>query len=614
MGLLTIELIDDFLNDSNNIYSSSVDKEVFYDIYGFPFIPAWIIRNSLRKLAEKLLDETETISIFGDSTHKSALDMENAIIASWASMRYAIIMSKDPRLVSVLRILRQFTKAETYIRDGKKCTCRLIKSGTFFEQCFRIPDQYRNAFELLARNLNSLVCGPGRVRCYVTWDRNEYDYVYGSCGNASRPLIFPKASKTDTYLMEFSLTVLSSVCVHEPTDTTNNSADFIPGNLIKACLQLPEPISERVRVSSAYVDIEGKRGIPSPVSFSVLKTDKNQLRDHLSDGRRADDFDQLSRLPAMYIADTNAQDLTACSVNQEYVGFPVTDTETNKEHMIVCRAIAVEQIFRGFFEGSASDLRYVRKQISNNPYLKIGNYTEEGLGLCRLAIESVSKAVSCKNQHEAKEIRVEAVSPLAIRFENGLYTASTEVFLEEMKRLLGADDLEIVRVCKDTEMIQGCTEKWLKRNPVMHLIKKGSVFRLRRTSGKAIQLSQKTCFIGDFTYDGFGELLITPMTDRYYRTIINTMFNQYTVRLDNPYDIIPGRALVRQMKAEIIRDTAHSFGIIDSTSFRDLFYKEAKTLQDDTLGYEADDSLFLETYTNGLNEGMAYLLNTKYEQ
>lgn len=605
MGLITIELIDDFRSECGSIYNSYIEEEVFYDVYGFPYLPAWMIKNSLQRLAEKMLNQYEQEQIFGSNDKKGVLMMEDALIGYRESMKYAVINSGDGRIQNPKVVLQKFINTKTYLKDGKEQSFRVLNKGLIFEQCLRLPEQYRASFQKLVDSLNTIIYGSGRIHCEVDWDVNE-GFVYGLGRKNTKDL--PDFEETEELCrMEYSLKLLSPVCVSDPLDVTYSSKDFIPGRLIYDSLHMDRIAKIRnVKASFAFCDIDGQRGQASSASFSVLKTDKKQLRDRLSFDRKPDDFEQMKRLSGLYIDDVGAKYIKARSVDMQYI--KIIKLNSEEEKVYSCHVITSEQVFRGFFEGTREDLAEMRRSIETDPYLKIGAFQEEGLGLCRIEIENIKNQKQIENIQSVKEIRIQVNSPAALRLENGLYTDSAEAFLNEMKRLLELDDLEISNNCKETETIQGYSSEWLKHKPVMYLTKAGSVFRLRRKSGKDITFSKEIAFLGDFNADGFGEIRITPMEDCYYRSIGKSRFDRYSQEIAKPYSLVPGKMFVRQLQTDWICHASHLLGRNDGKEFYEKLYENAKTLIQNYLGYETEEEVVLENYLKGIREITEYMI------
>lgn len=609
MGLITIELIDDLRSNFGDRNISYIDEEVYHDIYGFPFLPAWEIRNSLFGIAQEILTEEEIRGIFGDPSQEGSLVMENAVIASRESLRYALVSSSDNRIRNPHMVLKQFTEDRKYFRGGKECSCRLLNSGLVFEQCFRLDRKYRSSFERLVSACVGFEHCSGRVHCDLDWDLGE-EFVYGSGelsggGKKAEYGFHRETEGSGLCRMEFSLKLLSPLCVFEPLDVTHETKNFIPGELIEKALHTDRSITDRIRTSFAFCEVDGERSQPVSIAFSVLKTDKNELRDKLSDGRRPNDFSQLKKLSGLYMNSVEAEDVLLCSVETEYG--KVHLKKQKNETVLSYQAISAEQTMRGFFEGPGECIDAVLESITEDRYLKIGDFSEIGFGLCRIQVERLWNIDCTEDEKNAEEIRVDVLSPVAIQQDNGVYTDCAEQFLAAMKRFYNMDDLEIISNCKDTDMIQGYSREWIKKNALMYLIKGGSSFRIRSKSGRMIPVCNRTVFVGNYTQYGFGELNICSMKDMYYRTAKKLCFDRYNKNIGVPFDTKPGKSFMRQLRTVYIRALAVALGRIDAENFYGSYYTFARDLIKEQFDCEVDEAEVLEQYLSGIREACEYI-------
>ena len=599
MGIITIELTEDFRGNFGNRGGSSIDEEVFYDAFGFPYFPAWVIRNTLYAAAEEVLGEEERAAIFGDGQKAGALRMENAIIGYRESMKCGVIALHDNRIAGLQPVLRKFTKVGKFYRDGQEKTARLLNRGLIFEQCIRLDPSYRQALEKLLAKCRCLQGGTGRIKLEADWERGENE-VYGTLDKRDT---YPSDGKvfgdTDACRLYYSLKLLSPVCISEAWDTSYETRTYIPGELLLRALPIEQEKEKRIKASYAFSEIGGKRSEPVSIAFSVLKTDRSALRDRLSSGRRPDDYDQISRLSELYTDGTGKEEVTSRSVEREYGTVRFLGPEGEKT--VSYHAIRPEQVMRGFFEGPAEVLSEISNALKKDPYLKLGSLTDAGLGLCRIEPDERLDTLSEENE-DAGEIRAELLSPAALRLGNGLYTDTAEALLLALRRLYGIDDLVLVSFLRETRMVQGYTPEWPKTHQVMYLMKEGSSFRVKSESGKRIPVGQETVFIGDFTADGFGEVRITPMEDHYYRKMVFSPFSRYDAAPERVYDPKPGKQFIRALREEHAKKLALALGQADGEDFYRVYYRKARGFLDTLLDYEPDEQMVMERYLQGIQE------------
>ena len=660
MGLISIELIDDYRSEGNNGNNAYIDEDVYYDAYGFPYFPAYLMRNSLLKIAKNTLSKDEIEGIFGNEENAGSLVLEHALIGSRASMLYAIVSSGDKILQNQKLVLSQFTQTKRYYSNGRECTYRTLNNGLIFEQCFTLDEKYEQTFESLVSQCTSFSSGSGRVRCEVDWDIDK-SFVYGNpeksavdfsleceggCGrevcddcdccdvmrgdaehaSVQHTSVAPGNTKAR---MHYSLKLLSETCVLEPLDAMNETKTFIPGELVCRALGLDEAGARGVKTSFAFCEIDGERSYSAPASFLNLKTDKKQIRDKLSSGRKPNDFDQLKKISESYISDPNKTKVRTMSVEVEYGKIEKCDPESD---FVLYQAIRAGQTFKGFFEGDVCELKKIAKRAEVDPFIKIGEHTENGFGLCEIKLDGLTwskiddacvsdcatadintnvDAGTISNTAErdrasvascANELRVDVASALVLRKSNGLFTDSQDEFLRALCKLLEVDDLEMVLGWRNTDQAQGYSKQWLEKKPIMHLIKAGSTFLVRRKCKEPIYFSDNTAFIGEFTEYGFGEIKIHAMEHLYYRTQDSVSFDYMKAKVDKPLDKKPGRALVNMLHEFCAQRLAHSLGQNDAARFYNSMYKTAKHDVQNALDIQSGDSVVLDEYIAGIQE------------
>ena len=599
MGLITIELLEDYRTENGSGYNAFIDQDIHVDAYGFPYFPAYLTRLSLMEIGKDVLSNDEFEGIFGSGSEDGSLVLEHALIGSRQSLLWALKESEDKILTNPLLVLSEFSKIEKYFHEGKECTYRVLDAGLMFEQCFTLDEKYADAFSNLITRCDKFMFGSGKIRMSVDWNVDK-SFVYGglSTGDPCNSEICV-SDKNKRMRMNFRLKLLSQTCVKMPLDVMCDTCTHIPGELVRSSLDDNIAMPENVKVSFAFPEVEGKRTLPVTNSFMLTKADKTQLRDKLSEGRNADDFEQLKRLGGCYIDDVLATNIRAVSVETECG--KIVKSVDGELKTFTFEAISPNQTFLGFFEGEAEELNEVARYVANSPYLKIGEFTECGLGLCQIEIVHTCSLIE-ETTIEASEFRVDVVSPLALKSGNGLYCESLDIFLAELKRIFNDDDVDIELAWRNTEVAQGFSQNWIAKMPVMHLISGGSSFLIKRKNGGNLAVKTGSSFVGELNEFGYGEINVVPMKHTYYRTIEKVPFERMDVNIQTPADKKPGLALINSLNSRCARRLAHSYGRGDAREFCDSFYLQVCEKIKQALGVQTVDAAILEEYLSGICE------------
>lgn len=145
---IVIELKSDLCAYSGEVYNTSVDTDVVYDTYGFPYIPAKRIKGCIREAALELKDLgllTHYDEIFGvKGNTPSIFSLSNAKLQNYDSLVNTIKRYKHFDVCEPQKVLQlyTYTRTQTTIdsetgsaKENSLRTIRVVRKGLVFEQC-----------------------------------------------------------------------------------------------------------------------------------------------------------------------------------------------------------------------------------------------------------------------------------------------------------------------------------------------------------------------------------------------------------------------------------------------------------------------------------------------
>ena len=412
MSLLRIELLESCSTVSGKSYNALLNEDVFYNRYGLPYLPAYFIRMRLYDIARKLFQPEKVKAIF------DSLILDNAVIADNDSVVNAIDSSGKPFIKFPQNVLGKFTHIETKYVDGSETGVRMLNRGLIFEQYFTLDDKYYSDFAECVKNFTSLDSSqPSRIEA-------EVDRHYSKPQISSHNAEWEENRKYSR--INYKLYLLSETCITNSLDTDSASMRYIPGYEILRAVRKKFSDTADVRCSCAYPDIENKRGIPIPVSFTVLKVDETQLYDKISLGKRKGDNSQTKSLSDLWVNDVNAGEVSAVSVELER-GIISDDGEKFSDY----QAISSGQIFRGFIEADSETLRRIYDAFIHDSYISVGSFNNIGFGRAYLLIDSLEEVQ--QETQNVQEFTLEVMSPLVMKNAEGVYYDGTDALVRNLR-------------------------------------------------------------------------------------------------------------------------------------------------------------------------------------
>ena len=371
-------------------------------------------------------------------------------------------------------------------------------------------------------------------------------------------------SKCQYESLEISYMTYTPTCLYAPYEDGDKTYKYISGDVIRKSMyeigKSGDIDFSGMVFSNAYLSYDKVRLLPSPICASVVKLDKEELRYRLSDGKDYSKVEQDAKLGDAYTVEYDKQLMRYASPRTTRI--TVDDKNTYD-------ALAPGQIFKGFIYGTDKQIRKGARLIANVPFINIGRFTNEGFG-------SIYQYVAKANEKElsseiySRRFDVLCVSDVYLINDKGMNVVSADDLLREIEYTLGVSNcLEIQGKYTEVYFDHTYNQKWNSNNPVNRCIKKGSIIRVC-VKDEPVEISRILhCFIGERTSIGYGEIIVYPAKDSYYRRAQEIDVTLYDTEFGNTIrDTIIGTSLMEGVLTSYSREIVKNLAIIDKQEYR----------------------------------------------
>lgn len=196
---IKIELLSDLCVSDGGVYNSSLDTDICYDAYGFPFIPAKRLKGCLRECAQELQDwdinwSDKDFSIkrfFGsEGKQPSKVRIGNARLENYDKMRAEAEKYKNSLIFHPQNILQHFSyirtqtaiNPETGVADDTSLrTMRVADKGLVFIAETEMEEKYYKDFTNIISVFSSM--GIARTRGFGEIKASLVPIKTGFCQN-----------------------------------------------------------------------------------------------------------------------------------------------------------------------------------------------------------------------------------------------------------------------------------------------------------------------------------------------------------------------------------------------------------------------------------------------
>lgn len=275
-----------------------------------------------------------------------------------------------------------------------------------------------------------------------------------------------------------------------------------------------------VIVSNAYISTENGRCIPGPIS---LQKEKDTFCNedgfiNLTDMLYSDIIQgkQMSSAGVDYADNKNC--ITSVDTQITYhhsrpedksVGRATGDDESSFYQLA---SIEAGQAFKGYILAGKNSAQKIITALETLSNIRMGYGKTSEFGAVDFTIDAVHEITD--KVELVNDAVVELVSDAILYNRSGIASTDVETLLEYICECLGISDTSIIQINKPFfcfNAIGGYNVTWGCRKPIINAIGKGSVFKIH--SDQVFDVGKLNhMFIGERTFEGFGELLARKCT------------------------------------------------------------------------------------------------------
>ena len=470
---------------------SEVNTNLCYDIpfdsLGFPILP-------LYKLLSSLPGFPEGIRIgFGKLPDYEGL--------TWA----AAGISRNEQLFPKF-VLGRFTE----ILDRGTEKYRVLRAGQIFRCRIEAPEELRSRVDKWLAGISHFGIQnedvTGKVEMWVCWNEKAVQPV-------DKPIFHPELRY---HRLHYALSLSVPLISFLPNRKNRMAQECVPGALVL------ESLKERFGsewdafacegapiCANAYPSAGGRRGFPSPKCMVQPKLNKQILYYKL--GLDPDqEIEEITVGMSRFITELQP------AVQEVFEAEKRTVTVMGENRM----ALREGQVFRGFVEGTDSQIRRLAELIGDDPCFFLGFGTQEGFGEALLRVECLEpEETPC--EHLMKEFDLELVSNGVFFTDEGMNDSSFTSFWQELERDFPVFlNLKVADSFFLTDQVYPVGTDGNLRDGVLRVLSSGSTFRLTSKDGRPVDVSEfDGAFIGDRNEEGYGELRVHPVSPRVIRYV-----------------------------------------------------------------------------------------------
>lgn len=508
-------LLSDTCCGSGTGNGSSVDVCACFDECGLPIIPGRRLKGLLREKAYLLaengfcteaneaVDVADVENLFGgDGGKASKIEVYDARFKNADEISCELADKFNPKEISQAFIAERFQTAIDENGVAKERSLRTIETvlkGTEFSGVIKIKnatdsdvDIIKNSLKLL-RNIGlDKSRGLGEVKCdniqivseevaaieyEKTSDRAEYGY-------------------TITLLQDVSL--MQNSPMHNPDYFSGAALQGAFAKMLSHIEGFNELFFDDALFGNAYISYDDTAYIPAPISLSAVKNDKSKAFSS-ADGFQKDEKKQY--VPVNGYISINEKELTKKSVKRS------TEHHINRKLDLLYSIVKISkgQTFKGsVFCSEGAYVALKQAVANNNGIINLGASGTAQYGKCKFEFTG-------KKQPEeisvGKDVVVHLISNTVILDEYANNSVAVCDLIKELKKLISFDEYDVY---VKTELVGGYNAKWGMPKGQYEAFSKGSTIVLKNCQSVRVNT---TNFIGINNEEGFGQILIRPVSD-----------------------------------------------------------------------------------------------------
>lgn len=534
--LLEIILQSDMCVSDGGVYNSSVDIEVCYDSYGFPYIPAKRIRGCLRECAIELQDwgmEVPWQKMFGekgDSANRAAIRISDGKLKEFQEMHGLAKKNSGKLVFHPQNILNHFTYTRTQtsidyntgVADASSLrTMRVVNKGTVFLAEVDMDPDYQKYLEDCCAIFHNI--GVSRTRGLGEIDVSLQER------KASEAKMEHVPYEEGAEILSYKIYLEEPVICKSVNGEEARSLDYLEGSKMQGLLMENAASKEEfIRImdsgelfcSNAYAALGDKRCTEVPAYIYSVKNDKKHYANRLYPDPAAvkEESLQLSMMKHCYVFMDAQQKLYKKEVRMEEryhhrrpedksIGRAAEEVNGDSQFYQIS-SIEAGQEFCGYIAGTAEQIKAVYDILSKQERYYIGYGRSSEYGKVRLEITGMEKMPQ-PVEKTAKTFCVKLEAPTIVYNKNAFYSANADDLIDEANAVLGiSEDMldkqsDIKRYVRYVT-VGGYNTTWGYPKPVIAAFEKGTV--LYYTLKKETKLTiPSVLLLGERVAEGYGE-------------------------------------------------------------------------------------------------------------
>lgn len=537
-----MKLKSDAIPGSGTSLAGIIDRDVAYDKYGLPYIPAKRIKGVLKESAEDLrIPKNQIKDIFGIGHNKKGVDLriDNGYLKNHQDYRELLQKESMNTFLPNQSVLDYFTytRSQTTIEEGvakenSLRVSRVLKKGLEFEFDIQCNTKHIEDLKQICKVTRSF--GSSRTRGFgeieLSFDESKTN------NNALTEIQFD--SKSDI-LSKMKITVenIQQLLLTSTPGKSQVSDDYINGSSVLGALAwnyhkqngVDEKFSElflsgKISFGNLYpIKKDGENNYtyyPSPLSVKKVKEVKNgNYQSDYYDHALTDDVDIFENIifKGGLTGHTTTHFQNKIGIIKNVEAHHRRDenrhiaksTKKGSGDFFQFEVIEQGQAFSGEIIGQENLLSELGNYFPENGKMWFGKSKTGQYGKCNISWDK-SIITNAKFEWDAGETEMFIFrSDMILLNKNGFAVADVNLFISELAQKLGVDssDLKLVNQFSKTVNVGGFMGVWKMPRIQKSAIATGTVVVLKNNTGKTIEAEKiETMFFGDRIEDGFGRI------------------------------------------------------------------------------------------------------------
>lgn len=598
---LTIELLSDLCVSDGGVYNSTIDTDICYDEYGFPYIPAKRIKGCLRECGLELLDwdddptqiEKDINFLFGkegEADNRAKLHIGNAYLTDYEEKVRLIRDHSSNPLFHPQNVLDYYSyvRSQTAMdyetgvaEDDSLRTMRVANRGLAFSCAIEMEDDYAYLLQdccAILRHMGvSRTRGLGEVK--VTMEEKQPESNFG---NDNKDKLLDNAT-----VLNYEIELCEPLICKSVNAGEAYTLDYIEGSKVLGLISEGLKASGRDYIdfvslgklicSNAYISVGGTRAYENPGFLYTVKNQDDICINKLyeTDERKKEYAKkQLNQLKHGYIVikDGNVIKGEVDIENRYHHRRPddkaigrAMQTESDSEFYQMS-SISRGQVFEGFVSGTVEQIKIVYDIISSRSAFHLGYASSSEYGLIRMRVKSPVEKENTGDPVPTRALVAMLESPTIIYGKNAMATTDPSELIEEVKAVLGIKNESGVDTYLRYTTVGGYNVTWNKRKPTLMVFDKGTALAFHFDKPIAFP-SKERMFIGERTTEGYGEITIEPYNtenDLYSMKLAgaDNKGSHTTINIENN-DFLTGiceETMIEFIKDKAATDAQNAFG------------------------------------------------------